>query len=334
MKKVNFKKGIIIYLLFFVLIIFFVNEFTGVFKSKKEISINIPKGTTITQLGEILKDNKLISSKILFKIFSKTQDGVIKSGNHTFINKGYASLYKAACENATDDLVKLTIPEGLEFYRIAEIIEKNGLATYEEVLNEAKIKNFDYWFLQDLPSRQYELEGYLYPDTYIFSKGQTVHEILDVMLSNFDKKFNDEMKLRVQEIGMSTDEIITLASIVEREAAAKEELDLIAGVFYNRINKKGESTGLLESCATVQYILEERKAVLDVSDTQIKSSYNTYVVKGLPLGPIASPGLAAIKAALYPEESDYLYFVADGSGKHIFSKTFNEHKINMRKVGL
>lgn len=334
MKKNNFKKSMVVYVLILLFAVFIVNEFTGVFKSEKEVIINIPNGASVSTLGSLLKDNKLISSEILFKVYSKTQDGIIKSGSHTFTSRSYSELYKTACENSTDDQIRLTITEGMEFYKIAELIEEKGLASYDDVLKEAKLSNFDYWFLKDITPRKYELEGYIYPDTYIVSKGQTVHEILDCMLSNFDNKFDAKMKKRAEEINMSVDEIITLASIVEREAASKDELDLVAGVFYNRINKKGESVGLLESCATVQYILEERKEVLSVADTNIKSAYNTYVVKGLPIGPIASPGLNAINAALYPKKSDYLYFVADGSGKHLFSETFSEHQSNMRKVGL
>ena len=156
--------------------------------------------------------------------------------------------------------------------------------------------------------------------------------MLDKMLANFDLKFTDDMKDRAKEMGMSVDEIVTMASVVEREAAIKNEFDIVAGVFYNRINCVGESRGYLESCATVQYILGERKTVLSVADTKIDSGYNTYMYSGLPEGPIASPGMLAIKAALYPKDTEYLYFVADGSGRHLFAKDFNTHQQNMKKA--
>lgn len=334
MKKGKIKLKTIVIAVILIMAVLIFSEISGVFKSKTEVTVDIPEGAGVSQFCDVLKENKLISSKLLFKMYAKTQDGVIKSGKHIFAEKSYSALYESACQNSIDDKVSITVTEGMEFYQIAKLISDKGFATYDEVLKEAKISNFDYWFLKDIPARKYELEGYLYPDTYIFSKGQSVHEILDYMLYNFEQKFDEKMKKRAQELNMTVDEIITLASVVEREAAAEEEFDLVAGVFYNRLNKKGESTGKLESCATVQYILEERKEVLDIADTRIKSSYNTYIVEGLPLGPIASPGIRAINAALYPKESDYLFFVADGTGKHIFSKTFKEHENNMRKVGL
>ena len=141
------------------------------------------------------------------------------------------------------------------------------------------------------------------------------------MLAEFDKQVTDEMRARAKEMDMSLDDIITLASVIERETDSDAERAKVAGVFYNRIDEGMK----LQSCATVQYILGERKPVLSVADTQIQSPYNTYVNAGLPIGPIANPGIECIKAALYPEDTEYLYFVADENGGHIFSKTYEEH---------
>ena len=214
------------------------------------------------------------------------------------------------------------------------MLESKGLLSADEFYNAAKIENFDYWFLKDIKKRKMELEGYLFPDTYEFSYEESAESIIRKMLDNFDAKFTEDMKKRTKELKLSVDELITMASVVEREAASKDELPLVAGVFYNRLDSSRESVGFLQSCATVQYILSERKPVLSLADTKIKSPYNTYINKGLPIGPIASPGLNCINAALYPKDTDYLYFCADGNGKHYFAKTASGHQENMKKAGL
>lgn len=333
MKKFSSRKINFVLISVIVLSVIILVEFTGILRTKKEVAVEIPEGTAVSSLAGILKENKLIGSEFLFKMYCKTQNGILQSGVHKYRIKSYSSLFSTSCEN-TSTGITVTVTEGMEFDEIAKLLESKGLGNYDDFVSEAKIDKFDYWFLKGLPKREFELEGYLYPDTYSFSKSQSQHEILDIMLKNFDNKFDDSMRKQAESMGKSVDEIITLASIVEREAAAKSEFDIVAGIFYNRINKVGESKGYLESCATVQYILKERKSVLSVSDTKIDSPYNTYKYQGLPVGPIASPGLVAIKAALHPKKTKYLYFVAKGDGTHLFAETYDKHKENIKKVGL
>jgi UPF0755 protein len=147
------------------------------------------------------------------------------------------------------------------------------------------------------------------------------------MLSNFNKRVNSELRERMEVIGMSMDETLILASIIEREAGTQSDMELISSVFHNRLNSNDYP--YLESCATVQYILGERKPVLSIADTQIDSAYNTYQNKGLPPGPISSPGLAAIQATLFPPETDNYFFVAKSDGSSLFAKTYDEHKENI-----
>jgi UPF0755 protein len=323
----------VVIILIGVLIFSFV-EISGIFRNNKPVTVNIPKGSGAIKIAEILEENDVIDSEFLFIGYSYLKDTVYHSGNHTFNKKSYSNILEVLSQPEAPQIKRLTIPEGMEFKDIAKLMAENGLGTYDEILDCAKIKNFNYDFLKDIPKREFELEGYLFPDTYEFSVQEGVVSMLNKMLANFDAKFTSEMRIRAKELDMSIDEIVTMASVVEREAAVKNEFDLVAGVFYNRINSVGESRGYLESCATVQYILGERKNVLSVADTKIDSKYNTYMYPGLPQGPIASPGMVAIKAALYPEKTDYLYFVADGSGKHFFAKNFATHQQNMKKAGL
>jgi len=188
---------------------------------------------------------------------------------------------------------------------------------------------FDYAFLRGVPKRENRLEGYLFPDTYQFSLSEGAYSIINKMLARFDEIYTQEYRTRAKSLGMTDDEIITLASVIEREAQGDGDRKTVAGVFHNRL--KNAQYPYLESCATVQYILKERKPVLSVADTKIDSPYNTYQNPGLPAGPIASPGQKSIEAALYPEAHNYLFFVMDSTGKHRFAETFSEHQKNMSK---
>lgn len=309
-------------------------EVSGVFRGKNVVRIEVSQGSSFDTVAESLKVNGVIGSKTLFKIYYHFYGNTYYMGTHEFSSKSYSSITKELGTVSEACSITVTIPEGMEQREIAQLLEEKGLVTAKEFSEAAIIENFDYWFLKNIKKRDMQLEGYLFPDTYNFSCDEDAKSIITKMLDNFDSKFDENMKTRAAELGLSVDEIITMASIVEREAADKNEFELVAGVFYNRLNPNLESVGYLQSCATVQYVLAERKSVLSISDTQIVSPYNTYVNKGLPVGPIASPGLDCINAALYPETTDYLYFVADGNGTHYFAKTIYEHNQNMRKAGL
>ena len=148
------------------------------------------------------------------------------------------------------------------------------------------------------------------------------------MLERFDEVFKEEYYDRADELGMTIDEIVILASVVEREARVESDRPIISGVFHNRLDQGWK----LESCATIQYILGERKPRLLYSDLEIESPYNTYMYSGLPVGPIASFGEASLKATLYPEETDYMFFVAKDDGSHVFSRTLEEHNAAKKRV--
>jgi UPF0755 protein len=218
------------------------------------------------------------------------------------------------------ETVRFTIPEGYDIKRTTEKLAGEGLINADVFAKEIESGQFDYRFLTDAPVGPNRLEGFLFPETYEIFANANEHDIIDKMLYQFDKVFTDEYYKRAEELGMSVREVITLASIIEREARVPEDRPIIASVFYNRMKIDMP----LQSCATVQYILGEQKAVLSIKDTKIESPYNTYLHTGLPPGPIASPGADSIKAALYPAETDYLYFLAKGDGSHAFSSTYDQ----------
>lgn len=287
------------------------------------VFIEVPEGAALKEIAQLLKEKDIISNESAFYLYAKNKSMNFKFGGHVF---NTSMSYSEICEQLTVAgsvaTVKVLIPEGYELRLIAEACEKAGLVSADEFMRVAKNGDFDYDFLVDKEGVNYKLEGFLFPATYEFNYGVSAHDIIDTMLKTFDSVYTDAYSKRAKELGMSDYDIVTLASVIEREAASVAEHKKVSGVFYNRINE-GMS---LQSCATVQYILKERKPVLSVADTQIDSPYNTYKYAGLPVGPVASPSKSAIEAALYPETHDYYYFVAksDGSG-HIFSKTFQEH---------
>lgn len=176
-------------------------------------------------------------------------------------------------------------------------------------------------------SPESSLEGFLFPDTYRVYKDQAVEDLLRKMLANFQKKVGPDLLTEIERQGKNLDDVLILASIVEKESASEEEMPRIAGVFYNRL----EWNRFLESDATVNYVTGKKLRQPTLEDVQTDSRYNTYHYKGLPPGPICNPGLAAVRAAIYPEETDYLYFLHPEGQPTVFSKNLQEHNLNKQK---
>ncbi len=301
-------------------------------KDKEIIRIEIPLGSSVESMANQLEQNGVIKSAWVFKIYSKLQ----KTGS-----KYRAGIYYLDSgmniEEITQiiqhgkgfvEIVKFTIPEGFEVRMIVDKLVESGLGSSERFYEIINNNPFDYEFLKEIPEDAVPLEGYLFPDTYEVYKAAKEEEIIKKMLDRFDNVFNEDFRNRAKELNMSINEVVTLASIIEREAKAEKELKVVSSVFHKRL----KINMLLGSCATVQYIIKERKDVLLTKDLEIVSPYNTYKNPGLPPGPIASPGKKAIEAALYPDETDYLYFVAEKDGTHYFSKTYDEHLRAQRRI--
>ncbi len=286
--------------------------------------VEIPEGAGSQSIAELLEKYTIIRYPMAFRMYVRTQGTPVwQKGKHTLNTAmSYGAIVKKlqSPPDVQPDIRKVVIPEGYELRQMIDLLVENGLGERTNFMTEVETGIFDYAFINQIPDRENRLEGYLYPDTYLFSVEETEHQILDKMLAAFEQKVMPVYEGANTEIGL--DEILTLASVVEREAANDEERPKVASVFYNRL-KIGMK---LESCATVQYLLKERKDVLSLTDIAVDSPYNTYKYAGLPIGPIASPGIASIKAALYPADTNYLYFVATADGEeNLFSETFQEH---------
>ncbi|MBR0596645.1 endolytic transglycosylase MltG [Sinanaerobacter chloroacetimidivorans] len=291
-------------------------------ENTESVLVVVPSGTGTAGIANILEEQNLIDNVGVFKLKSKTSgyEGKFKAGEYSLSpSMSMEEMMKILVSGNTNTL-RFTIPEGYDIRRTTEKLAQEGLIDPAAFSQEIETGIFDYKFLKDAPAGTNRLEGYLFPETYDIFTTEKEHDIINRMLSQFDKIFTQEYYDRAKELGMSINEVITLASVIEREARVSEDRPIISSVFHNRL-KIGMP---LQSCATVQYILGEQKPVLSIKDTQIESPYNTYLKQGLPPGPICSPGADSIKAALYPADTKYLYFLAKGDGSHAFSETYDQ----------
>lgn len=290
-----------------------------------QVMVKIPAGSTVREIADILDDEGIIDHPMIFRFWEKLgRDNVFQQGGH-LVGRGqsYGNIIKKL--TSTPDVgayetVTVVIPEGYEARMIAKKLSDMGWVDEERFMEELEKGDFDFDFISEIDRKENRLEGYLFPATYELLVGESEHDIINRMLTAFNQRIVPLYKQ--SGTSYSLDEIVTMASIVEREAANDSERGKVASVFYNRL-KNDMAFG---SCATVQYIIKERKDVLSNSDIKIKSPYNTYINKGLPIGPIASPGESSVKAALYPEDTDYLYFAARADGsENVFTRTNEEH---------
>ncbi|MBQ7969141.1 MAG: endolytic transglycosylase MltG [Clostridia bacterium] len=318
------------------------NDVFAFVKSDAQVEVVIPEYATLDQIAEELHDKNVIKYPKIFVLYTMIR------GNDP--GKYLSGVYKVSPSQNFDELlytfiekksmglteISVTIPEG---YTVDDIINllvnEKGVGTKEGFIDAIQNTEYDYWFVQDLkdlnPNRKYRLEGYLYPDTYYIYKESEETTIIEKMLANFHSKFSAEYKQECEKSGMTVDEIVNLASLIQMEARFTDEYTTVSSVLHNRLNSSYYGRKL-ESCASIQYILPERKDRITNEDTQIDNPYNTYRNAGLPPGPITNPTLKAIRAALYPEQTSYYFFVNDIEGHMVFSKTYNEHLANKAKI--
>lgn len=310
---------------------------------KEGIEFIVERGANTTQIAKNLMEQGLIKNENIFKLLSKINgfDGTYQSGTH-IVSKAlnYDDLMRVL--SSVPASRQVTIPEGKTFKQVVDILhDKKIIKDKDKFIRVANSEEFDYSFLKDLPPRDNKLEGYLFPDTYEFDMNASEREIIIKMLDNFDRKFKAEYREKISKLknNMTLDKVVTLASIIEREAKDPDDRYLISGVLYNRLTNKDRTLRKLQIDATVQYIMLKTtgayKDRLLYADLEVDDLYNTYKYEGLPPGPISNPGEAAIKAALNPENTEFLYYVArgDAAGSHEFSKTFKEHQAAIKKYG-
>jgi UPF0755 protein len=279
--------------------------------------VTIEKGESFRQIARALADAGVVRSEVALRMYGRVSltASQIKPGDYAF--NGGERIPDVMRHLVKGDfiVVTVTIPEGLTVHEIAERVAQTGLVCEDEFENAAR----EGAMVRALGLMPLGAEGYLFPATYKFSPHATTNDVLGAMLARFYQVLTPEVEERMFAVGLDPRRLVTMASIVEKEAKAPAERPLIAGVFYNRLR-----LGMpLQSDPTAEYELDGAKAAAAVHTT---SAFNTYDFTGLPPGPIANPGLKSIEAALNPTQTDYLYFVAREGGTHVFSKSYDEHR--------
>lgn len=310
------------------------SDILGLTRESESVTVSIPENASLSDVSKAVSNSGIIKKRGLFKFFMQimhVKKGDIREGEYVIdASSDYRAIVNSLKKNSSQkETVRITIPEGYTTEQIVELLVKNKVCSESELWDAIKNHDFNYTFLAGLKNDERRLEGYLFPDTYDFYIGDSGVNAISRFLKNFNSKFTQEMSDKAEELGYSVNEILTIASLVEREAKLADEQKRISGVIHNRLNSK--SYPYLQIDASIQYVLGH-KQTLTLDDLKIDSPYNTYTNKGLPPGPIANPGLGAISAALNPEDHSYYFYVAKSDGSHIFSHTLAEHNAAKQSV--
>jgi UPF0755 protein len=294
----------------------------------EEKVLMIKPGQNITQISATLHEMGIIDSPFKFKMLSRLEgmDKKLKTGEYAVSKAMSPNTILNKIVNGRTILYRVTVPEGYNLYQISTIIAKSNLETFDAFYRAAS----DPILTRKLGVDADTFEGYLFPDTYFFPKTITSRKIIQTMLNRFRTVFKKEWKERAKQMGFSIHQIVTLASIIEKETGVPLERPIISSVFHNRL-KKGMR---LESDPTVIYSIQNFDGNITREHLSEETPYNTYKIRGLPPGPIANPGKKALEAALFPENTPYLYFVSKRDKTHKFSTNIKEHNLAVRKYQL
>lgn len=315
------------------------NDILAINRSAEPVAVELPENADTETVIEVLHEAGLISRPLMCKLFYRFESEIRHSKEPKYVagmvslkaNMGLEGMLNRLKENQQlTETVKLYFPEGWTAKQIFEKLEKYEVCEADFLYKAIEDINFNYSFLNsaksaDSDKRYLLLEGYLFPDTYEFFVDYNANSVIERFLQRFDEIWTPEYQERADELGMTVDEVVRMASIIQREAANTEQMSAISGVLHNRLNHS-TSFPTLDCDSTYNYIDNYvRPVVGDVRAEAYKSSYNTYVCEKLPTGAICNPGEDAIKAALYPDESDYYYFQHDKEGKIYLARTNAEH---------
>jgi len=327
----------------FILAIFIVQSCGDVFgydTDSEDLSFTVLKDDTSTTLAKRLAEQGLIQQEVTFRFYAKFKDMTegFTPGTYTLNpDMSYDEILSLTRQHASNEkqVVKVTFREGLTVYEIAELLEENKVCSADEFLHTLETENFTYSFMESIPSndplRFRKMEGYLFPDTYDFYIGENPVSVAKKFFNNFNNKITASMYEKLEAQGITLDELVTLASIVQKEAGRAKEMYRVSSVFRNRMNSDG-AFPLLQSDTTTNYIENSIKPYLTEENPELITAYDTYSSYGLPSGPICNPGINALRAALDPAETPYYFFLSDEKGKYYYAKNYTEHQNNAAKA--
>lgn len=341
----------IVYIIFVIVVSVFLalciinigNDMFSFVKSDEMVEVEIPEYATLDEVTNVLYKNDIIRYPTIFKLYAvaKKSDTDFLAGTYTVNGMmNYETLLDEFKEKPETGTVDITIPEGYTIDEIIDLfVEGYGIGSREGFVDVIQNGDFDYWFIRELEEnginegRIYRLEGYLFPDTYQFYKASSEYTVINKMLKRFSQIFTKEYRAQCEVMGYTVDEIVTLASLIEKEAEAPSIFFTVSSVFHNRLNAPWNFPKF-ESDATVAYVLSHEKGertTVTAADLSMDTPYNTYLYEGFPPGPIANPSASAMLAALSPQTTDYYYFVAN-KGTTKFSATKAEHDAYIAEI--
>lgn len=317
-------------------------EFLGIGKSDIEIVVDIPMNSSTLDIAEQLYNEGIIADTSLFRLFSKLKgaDGTFIAGTHKVSPKmDYSTLIETLQEEAENqrETADIVFPEGITLVEAAARLEEKGVCNAEEFINVFNSSSFGFDFEENVKisaMKFYKMEGYLFPDTYQFYLEEDPRIVAKKIYKNFEARITPDLYGRMEDLEMELEEVLTLASIVQAEAANTRDMKKVASVFYNRLNNPNEYP-LLQSDPTTNYVEEVIIPYSKVQTEKLNIAYDTYKGAGLTPGPICNPGLDAIEAVLYPAETDYYYFCSNlETGEFFYAETLEEHEQNLITAGL
>jgi UPF0755 protein len=300
--------------------------FSPIASSEEIVFITIVPGSSTTTIAKHLTTNNLIRNPFVFKIAVRYR-GIgtqLKAGTYQLSRDMSLTRILDELKKGQIEFQTFTVPEGITATAITELWESSKFGTAEafvEAMQSPKL-------LEKYVPEGVTAEGYLFPNTYKFAKGSPAKTVVQMMLAEAHKRWDETLAKEAEALGLTRHQVITLASIIQREAGSESEIPRVSSVFHNRLKQNWR----LQADPTVLYALGDPKRLLTRKDLKVESPYNTYLHKGLPPGPIGNPGMASILGALRPEKTSYFYFVAIGKGQHHFSKTLAEHNRMIRQI--
>lgn len=327
------RKKLAVLLLFFLIgvVIFGAYSYQQLFSPvapPQTVDYQLGPGSSLSKVAIDLHAAGVLRNPLALKLFARLngQSGQIQTGHYQFTDPATPEQILQRLVAGDVKKVSLTIPEGFTQAQIFDRIEKSGFGNARKL---AQLAN-DPEFIKSLQLEAVSLEGYLFPETYSFTPGIDEAQLLEMMVDQFRRQVDTNLPAKAKKLNLSRHQLVTLASIIEKETGKTEEMPVISSVFHNRL-KRGIP---LQTDPTVIYGIKDFDGNLTRKHLKAPTPYNTYLIRGLPPGPIASPGLAALRAAAEPATSKYLYFVSRGDGSHQFSATLKEHNQAVRKYQL
>lgn len=348
-KKIKVGSGLVLttfILCFSVVLSIFIltvmQDFFGINKGDDLIIVDIPKGSTVDEISELLVENELISYPKIFKAYSKLlgKEAEYIAGEHVIHYKaGYEGIINELTSNALDKRVYVDVmfQEGITLLQAAKKLEEAEVCNASDFIYTFNSIDLGYDFQKQIKASSlefYKMEGFLFPDTYTFYVDEDVEIVCNKILQNFDKKLTKKHYDRMEELNMTLEQTITLASIIQGEAGEVNQMKKVASVFWNRLNDKA-TFPLLQSDPTRKYVRETIKPNIAIQSETMNNAYDTYIGVGLPPGAINNPGIDAIEAVLYPADTEYYFFCSNLETREFYyATTLEEHEANLKTAGL